>query len=121
MTARSAAEVEALQKPRPKPFSWRRRNDLVASKGPGQCSQEGDDGLNLVLRQVLIELRRRHLPHGVIQGRSAAVMKIRRCRRDIAQTGHTQDLGLRCRERTEDAVPLIEIASDIHTLMTGYT
>src|ERR1700752_5162730 len=48
-------------------------------------------------------------------------MKIRCRRRDIPQTWHAQNFGLRRRQRMEYPMPLEKIAADIYALMTGDT
>src|ERR1700730_7328836 len=98
--------------------SWRGRRHGGAAIGPSERLQEGDERLDLRVRQCSVELRSTHLPYGVAEGRGAAVMEVGRRRRHVAQAGHAEDLGLRRGKRSEDAVTLIEIAADIDALMT---
>src|SRR5260370_17574710 len=73
--------------------------------------------MGVLIRQRPNELRRRHLAHGLLEGRRAAVMKIGRRRRDVAQARYSHNLGFPRYERTEDSLPLEEIAADVDTLM----
>jgi hypothetical protein len=95
------------------------RNDGDASIISSQRPQESNDCLNLLLRQILIELGGGHFPNCLAEGLGAAVMKIRRCRGDIPQAWHAKYFGIWRGERMEDAVPLEEIAAHIHALMAG--
>src|ERR1700676_590650 len=68
-----------------------------------------------------MQLSEAHFPNRVIEGLSAAVMKIRRCRRDIPQTWHAQNFRLRRRQWMEYSMSLEKIAADIYALVTGDT
>src|SRR3954452_17160218 len=115
--ARSAAEAEAGWRREAETVSSWCRNDRMALIGSGQRLEERDNGIDFLLGEILVKLGGSHLPHGLGKCRGAAVVKIRRCRSDIAQTGHTQDLRLGRGKRMQDAMPLIEIAADVDALM----
>ena len=88
-------------------------------KGAGQGSQESDNCSDLLVRQRSVKLRGCHLAHRVIESWRAAVMEVGSRCCDISQAWYAQDLWEWRSERTKYAVPLIQIATDIHTLMAG--
>jgi hypothetical protein len=63
-----------------------------------------------------VKLRGCHLAHRVIESWRAAVMEVGSRCCDISQAWYAQDLWEWRSERTKYAVPLIKIATDIHTL-----
>jgi len=90
-----------------------------AAVSSGQGLQIGDDGLHLLVGQRRIQLGNAHFSNRIIERLGAAVMEVRRRRRDVPQARHAQDFGFGRPQRMEDPVPLEQIAADIHALMAG--
>src|SRR5215813_1645666 len=125
MTAMSAGERGATRLSLRARASWLFSGGACAANGrtaigSSQRVQERNDQPDLAVRQRAVELRRRHLAYGIAEGRSAAVMEIRRCRCHVAQAGHTQDLRIGRSKRAKDAVSLKQVAANIDALMTGH-
>src|SRR5262245_4498846 len=85
----------------------------------GQRREKRDDGSDLLISQLAVELRDPHRLDRLPQRRRTAVVEIGRGRSDVTQTGHANQFGLRRAQGMEDAVALKEIASNIDALVAS--
>ena len=93
--------------------------DHLAPVSAGERVEESNNSDDLPIGQHAVELRNAHGLDRLWQRGCAAVVKIGRRGRHVAQTRNTQQLRFGRTKLMKDIVPLKEIATDVDALMTG--